>query len=59
MSATWAAFARTGVPDNSAIPHWPAYDLRSRTTMTINGDWKAESDPAPEARLMWKKIALA
>jgi carboxylesterase type B len=22
-SATWAAFARTGTPDNKAIPHWP------------------------------------
>ena len=24
MQATWAAFARTGTPDNAEIPHWPA-----------------------------------
>ena len=30
MSATWAAFAHTGVPDNAAIPHWPAYDVDRR-----------------------------
>jgi para-nitrobenzyl esterase len=24
MSVTWAQFARTGKPDNAAIPAWPA-----------------------------------
>jgi para-nitrobenzyl esterase len=58
-SATWAAFARAGVPDNKAIPHWPPYDVQSRATMMINAEWKVENDPAREARLMWEKIALA
>jgi para-nitrobenzyl esterase len=57
--ATWAAFARAGVPDSRAIPHWPAYDPRARATMMINAEWKVEDDPAREARLMWEKIALA
>jgi len=32
MSSTWAAFARTGKPDNPAIPHWPAYTQAERAT---------------------------
>ena len=58
-SATWAAFARAGVPQNNTIPHWPAYDAQSRATMMINAEWEVENDPAREARLMWEKIALA
>ena len=58
-SATWATFARAGMPDNKAIPHWPAYDAQSRATMMINTEWEVENDPAREARLMWEKIALA
>jgi para-nitrobenzyl esterase len=58
-SATWAAFARAGVPDNAAIPQWPAYNTDSRATMMIDAEWKVENDPAHEARLMWEKIALA
>jgi para-nitrobenzyl esterase len=58
-SATWAAFARSGTPDNAAIPHWPAYSTDTRATMMINAEWKVENDPAREARLMWEKIALA
>jgi para-nitrobenzyl esterase len=58
-SATWAAFARTGVPDNPAIPHWPAYTGTDRTTMMIDTKWTVVNDPEHEARLLWTTIALA
>jgi para-nitrobenzyl esterase len=58
-AATWAAFARAGVPDNAAIPHWPAYDADTRATMMIDTRWTLANDPQPEARLIWEKIALA
>jgi len=58
-SATWAAFARTGVPGNQAIPHWPAYTAADRTTMLIDTEWRVQKDPHPEARLLWTKIAVA
>ena len=58
-SATWAAFARAGTPDNKAIPHWPAYTGVDRTTMMIDTEWKAQKDPKHEARLLWTRIALA
>jgi para-nitrobenzyl esterase len=33
MSDTWARFAATGDPNNSAIPRWDAYDLTQRAVM--------------------------
>jgi para-nitrobenzyl esterase len=58
-SATWAGFARTGTPDNKAIPHWPAYTAADRATMMIDTEWRVQNDPQHEARLLWTKIALA
>jgi len=58
-SATWAAFAHAGKPDNPGIPAWPAYTEASRATMTIDAEWRVEEDPQPEARLLWRRIALA
>jgi para-nitrobenzyl esterase len=57
-SATWAAFARTGVPDNEAIPHWPTYTAADRATMAIDAEWGVRNDPQHEARLLWTRIAL-
>jgi para-nitrobenzyl esterase len=58
-SATWAAFARSGTPDNKVIPHWPAYTPADRATMMIDTEWRVQNDPQHEARLLWTKIALA
>ena len=58
-STTWASFARTGTPDNKAIPHWPAYTAADRATMMIDTEWRVQNDPQHEARLLWTKIALA
>jgi para-nitrobenzyl esterase len=58
-SATWAAFARTGTPDNKLIPHWPAYTAAERATMMIDTEWRVQNDPQHEARLLWTRIALA
>jgi para-nitrobenzyl esterase len=58
-SATWAAFARTGMPDNKLIPHWPVYRAADRATMMIDTEWRVQNDPQHEARLLWTRIALA
>src|SRR5262249_43590548 len=58
-SATWAGFARTGIPDNKAIPHWPAHTAANRATMMIDAEWRVQNDPQREARLLWTKIAVA
>jgi para-nitrobenzyl esterase len=44
ISPTWVAFARSGNPNNPAIPHWPAYTSASRTTMVFDSTSKAVKD---------------
>ena len=59
MAATWAAFARTGKPENPAIPRWPAYTLGDRSTMIFNRDCSVVGDYGGEARALWKQIVIA
>jgi para-nitrobenzyl esterase len=58
MSATWAAFARTGIPDNPAIPAWPAYTAADRATMMFDTRCRVVlNDPLRDARELWTKVA--
>jgi para-nitrobenzyl esterase len=50
MSATWLAFAKTGNPNNPAIPNWPAYDAATRATMVFDLKSQVVNDPNPEVR---------
>jgi len=59
VSATWAAFARTGNPNNPAIPKWPAYTSGDRATMIFNRDCSVVNDYGSEGRQLWKRIAGA
>ena len=59
MSTTWTAFARTGSPDNPAIPPWPAYNAQTRDTMILNTTWSIAADPNKETRLLWQEISNA
>jgi len=47
---TFIAFARTGDPNNQAIPHWPRYELEHRPTMIWNSVSRLEDDPRGEER---------
>ena len=58
-SATWAAFARTGVPDNRRSRTGPPIRRADRETMMIDTEWSVVNDPEHEARSLWTKIALA
>jgi para-nitrobenzyl esterase len=59
VSATWATFARTGRPDNPAIPHWPAHTLAERATLILDRECRVANDYAGETRVLWKEIAGA
>jgi para-nitrobenzyl esterase len=59
VSATWAAFARTGSPANPALPTWPAYTAGERATMVLDAVCRIVSDPDRDARLLWQRIAAA
>ena len=56
MSGTWAAFARSGVPDSPSIPRWPAYNLASRATLMLDKECRIENDPRGETRQLWQAI---
>ncbi|MFL6417620.1 MAG: carboxylesterase/lipase family protein [Bryobacteraceae bacterium] len=50
MSSAWVAFARTGDPNTSEIPKWPAYRPDTRATMIF--DAKVRVDNAPDRDLL-------
>jgi para-nitrobenzyl esterase len=56
MAATWVAFAKTGDPNNSTIPHWPAYDAQTRSTMVFDRTVTVEDDPRSEFRMLWDEL---
>lgn len=50
VCGTWVAFARTGNPNHSGLPQWPAYDADKRATMTFNTPCKVVNDLEGEVR---------
>jgi para-nitrobenzyl esterase len=50
VMAAWVAFARTGNPNNPALPTWPRYDAAGRSTMMLEMESKVASNPGGEAR---------
>ena len=50
MHSAWIAFAKAGNPNTSVIPHWPRYDMKSRSTMIFNIHSVIESDPLSDLR---------
>jgi para-nitrobenzyl esterase len=59
LSSVWLAFAKTGDPNNKAIPHWPAYNPEQRPTMLFDLKTRVENDPDHEIRVMWDQIPPA
>jgi para-nitrobenzyl esterase len=57
MSASWAAFARTGSPENPALPRWPVYGPEERATMAFDSECRVVNDPDGDARPLWQRIA--
>jgi para-nitrobenzyl esterase len=56
VSAAWATFARTGNPNTSSLPKWPAYSAASRDTMLFNNTSRVEQDPERVARLAMEQV---
>jgi para-nitrobenzyl esterase len=57
VAATWTTFARSGKPDNPAIPHWPVYTAADRATLVLDRQCRLENDYGRETRSLWKEIA--
>jgi para-nitrobenzyl esterase len=56
VSATWAAFARTGKPNCGELPEWEPYTASERKTMLINNESALTSDPRPGERELWEAL---
>lgn len=50
MSETLIAFGKTGDPNHSGLPKWPAYDLKRRSTMLWNTPPRVADDPRGRER---------
>jgi para-nitrobenzyl esterase len=53
MQGSWLAFARTGDPNHSGLPEWPAYELDGRATMLFDIESRIEHDPFADERRSW------
>ena len=56
VSETFIAFARTGSPDNAAIPKWTPYTLPGRATMIFDTTCRMENDPRGRERELFAKV---
>jgi para-nitrobenzyl esterase len=56
FAAGWVAFAKTGDPNTSALPHWPAYQTETRPTMVFDDEIRLENDPLRELRTLWDEL---
>ncbi len=57
MSASWAAFARTGDPNVEGLADWPVYNSSQRPSMVFDEPASSVvSDPRGEQRLNWLEI---
>jgi para-nitrobenzyl esterase len=56
MSATWAAFARSGRPENPSNPHWPPYTTADRATLIFDRECRIVNDYGAVSRNLWKEI---
>ena len=59
MSSAWAAFARSGNPNHSGLPHWPAFSATERATMFFDSDCRVVDDPRREERLALQAVQKA
>jgi para-nitrobenzyl esterase len=59
FAAAWVSLAKTGNPNNSKTPHWPAYDTATRATMIFDNETRVENDPRAEMRKFWQDVPPA
>jgi para-nitrobenzyl esterase len=50
MASAFAAFARSGNPNHSGLPDWPAFDPAKRATMVFEAEPRMANDPYGEER---------
>lgn len=56
MSSAWIAFARTGDPNVSGTPSWPAFELKRRATMVFDRESRVVDDPRGRERRLFAQV---
>jgi para-nitrobenzyl esterase len=56
LSQAWIAFARAGNPNHPLLPHWPAFDVKSRATLVLGTEHRIVGDPYGDFRVAWNEI---
>lgn len=56
-SRAWTAFARTGNPNHSGLPHWEPYSAERRAVMIFNNECRLEIDPHAAEREAMTRIS--
>lgn len=56
MSDAWITFAATGDPNHSGLPHWPGYDLKSRSTLLWDKRIRVAGDPRGAERRLVEQV---
>lgn len=56
MASSLIAFARTGDPNNNAVPAWPRYELETRATMMFDTPTRIENDPRGDERRLFDAV---
>lgn len=56
MMDTWISFARTGNPNNAAIPTLAPYNLEKRATVVFDKEIKIMNDPYGLERAAWDEL---
>lgn len=59
MSTAFANFARSGDPNHSGLPRWPAFDSEKRPTMVFDDTCAVVNDPHREERLALDAVRKA
>jgi para-nitrobenzyl esterase len=58
MSATWIAFAKTGNPENHAIPKWPPFSSVTRATMVFDKEARVMNDFRGDERTLLASLPM-
>jgi len=52
----WIGFARSGDPNHTGLPEWPAYRTETRATLVFDATTTVEDDPMAERRSIWADV---
>jgi para-nitrobenzyl esterase len=53
LASCWAAFAKTGDPNNAHVPPWKPYDDKTRAVMIFDNDTRQDLNPRADIRAWW------